>query len=202
MIARRSTEALRNQNNSMRKAPAKHLLLFITAVTAVLISTGCKKVAVPSVAQLDLDQAKQILTSAGLKVGNITGTQGPGTYVLTQSINPGVQVKADTAVDLTVEAPVQVPDLTKNKITDAVSTLQISGLGVAFIKQPTLKLFGGAKVIAQTPLPTTLVHRGTVVTITVSSPPDLGALVGLVTKEPAYANLNPEYRNILDQFLK
>jgi len=101
-----------------------------------------------------------------------------------------------------VEAPVAVPDLVKSKLTDAVSVLQASGLSVAFIKQPTLKLFGGGKVVLQTPDPNTLVRRGSVVTLTVAAPPDLGALVGLVTKEPAYEKLNPEYRQILDQFLK
>jgi len=176
--------------------------VLLVAVTAGLVSTGCKKVAVPNVVDQDFDQAKQTLAAAKLKLGNINGIQGPGSYVLTQTPPAGQQVSANTPVDLTVAAPVPVPDLTNNKLTDAVSILQGTGLPVAFIRQPTLKLFGGAKVLAQTPVPATLVRRGTVVTITVASPPDLGALVGLVTKEPAYANLNPEYRQVLDQFLK
>jgi len=38
--------------------------------------------------------------------------------------------------------------------------------------------------------------------LTVTAPPDVGVLLGLVTKEPAYQKLNPEYRNVLDAFLK
>ena len=195
------TAGPRNRFRAMRKTAARYLWLFITAVT-VLVSTGCKKVAVPSVVQLDLEQAKQAIAAGSLKLGNISGTQGPGSYVVSQTPIAGQQVAANTPVDLTVEAPVPVPDLTKSKLTDAVSVLQISGLTVAFIKQPSLKLFGGPKVTAQTPDPNTLVRRGSVVTLTVSSPPDLGVLVGLVTKEPAYEKLNPEYRQVLDQFLK
>ncbi len=191
----------RNHYRAMRKTPAKYLLLFIAAAT-MFVSTGCKKVAVPNLVQQDLEQAKQAITSGSLKLGTIMGTQGPGSYVVSQTPIAGQQVAANTPVDLTVEAPVPVPDLTKSKLTDAVSVLQISGLTVAFIKQPSLKLFGGPKVTAQTPDPNTLVRRGSIVTLTVSSPPDLGVLVGLVTKEPAYEKLNPEYRQVLDQFLK
>jgi beta-lactam-binding protein with PASTA domain len=191
----------RNHNRSVRMTSVKGLLLLVAAA-AGLASTGCKKVAVPNVVQLDLEQAKQTITTAGLKPGNITGTQSTGSYVTAQTPPPGQQVKPNTTIDLTVEAPIAVPDLVKSKLTDAVSVLQGAGLSVAFIKQPTLKLFGGGKVVLQTPDPNTLVRRGTVVTLTVASPPDLGALVGLVTKEPAYEKLNPEYRQVLDQFLK
>jgi len=47
-----------------------------------------------------------------------------------------------------------------------------------------------------------VVHRGTTVTLNVSTPPDLGVLVGMVTKDPAYNKLNPEYRQYIDAFLK
>jgi len=194
-------QTFESRNPKRLVRPARGLLLMM-AVTVVFASTGCKKVAVPYVVTMDLEQAKQTLAAANLKLGNVTGPQMTGSFVLTQSIPSGQQVKANTVIDLTIDAPVPVPDLTNNKLTDAVSALQIAGLQVVFIKQPTLKLFGGAKVLSQSPLPATLVHRGTPVMVTVSSPPDLGALVGLVTKEPAYANLNPEYRQVLDQFLK
>jgi len=46
------------------------------------------------------------------------------------------------------------------------------------------------------------VRRGQVITLTVAIPPDLGELVGVVTNEPAYSKLNPEYRQYLDAFLK
>lgn len=181
---------------------AKHLGLLIVMLVAGLATSGCKKAVVPNVVQQDLDQAKQTLANAQLKPGNITGTQGAGSYVVTQSVPAGQPVATNSAVDLTVEAPLQVPDLTNNKVTDAVTTLQIMGFQVAFIKQPTLKLFGGSKVTAQSPVAATIVHRGSLVTLTVATPPDLSALGGLVTKEPAYAKLDPQYRQVLDEFLK
>ena len=180
---------------------AKPLSLVIV-IAVGLASTGCKKVVVPNVAQQDLDQAKQTLTAAQLKPGTITGAQVPGAYVVDQTPGAGQQVSGNTAINLTVEAPVAVPDLTKNKVTDAVSALQLAGLQVTFIKQPTLKLFGGANVVAQSPPPNTSVHRNSIVTITVAAPPDWGSLATLVTKEPAYNKLDPQYRQVLDSFLK
>lgn len=177
--------------------------LFVLAMMAGLCAGGCKKsVLVPNVVQQDLEQAKQTLASAQLIPGKVTGGQGPGAYVLTQSPAPNAQVAANSPVDMTVELPVAVPDLTKSNVTDAVNTLQGMGLRVAFLKEPTRRLFGGPKVTAQSPVATSLVRRDSVVTITVSAPPDLTALVGAVTKEPAYQNLKPEYRQVLDSFLK
>jgi beta-lactam-binding protein with PASTA domain len=177
--------------------------LLLAVVLAGLCANGCKKpVAVPNVAQQDLEQAKQTLTAAHLKPGNISGSQGAGAYVVTQSPGPNEQVKPDSPVDLTVELPVALPDMVKQNVTDAVSTLQSMGLKVMFVKDPARKLFGGPKVTAQSPAAATLVHRDALVTLTVQAPPDLTALVGLVTKEPAYEKLKPEYRNVLDAFLK
>ena len=182
----------------VRRTVPKYLSLLIIALTI----SGCKKdVVVPPLAQLDLEQAKQALAAAGLKPGNINGTAGPGAYVTAQGLEAGKQVPRDSQVDLTVEIPQPLPDLTKMKVTDAVSMLQDMGMKVGFVKQPSLKLFGGSKVTAQSPAPTTPARRGQMVMITVAMPPDLGAFLGLVTKEPAYTKLNPEYKGILDQFL-
>jgi len=70
------------------------------------------------------------------------------------------------------------------------------------VKQPSSNIFGRAKVVQQNPPATSVVRHDSAVMLTVSSPPDLGKLIGMVTKEPAYQKLNPEYRNILDGFLK
>lgn len=182
----------------VRHAAPKFLSLLIVA----LAISGCQKpVTVPPLAQQDLEQAKQALTAAGLKPGNIIGTPGTGAYVTAQSIDAGKQVPRDTPVDLTVAVPVALPDLTKIKLTDAVSTLQDMGMKVNFVKKPSLQLFRGSRVTDQSPVATTPVRAGTMVTLTVATPPDLGAFLGLVTKEPAYQKLNPEYKGILDQFL-
>jgi beta-lactam-binding protein with PASTA domain len=191
-----------HDGSSFRAKRPKYLLLLSVAIAALAFIGCSKKVVVPNVLQQDLEQAKQTLASMKLKPGNINGPQAPGSYVVSQSPGSGLQVSANTQVDLTVESPVAVPNLTNNKVTDAISSLQANGLMVAFIKQPALNLFGGSKVLAQTPAVATMVHRGTVVTVTVAMPPDLGKLVGLVTKEPAYEKLDPQYRQVLDEFLK
>jgi beta-lactam-binding protein with PASTA domain len=182
----------------VRRTVPKYLSLLIMA----LVISGCQKsVSVPTVVTLDVEQAKQALAAKGLKPGNIIGPSGVGAYVTAQSLEGGKQVPRDTQVDLTVEMPQPLPDLTKMKVTDAVSMLQDMGMKVGFVKQSSLRLFSGSKVTAQSPLPTTPARRGQMVMITVAMPPDLGAFLGLVTKEPAYQKLNPEYKGILDQFL-
>jgi serine/threonine-protein kinase len=182
-------------------------LLLAGLLAGALACAGCtKKIAVPNVVQQDVEQAKQTLAAAQLKPGNITGAPGntpPGSYVVSQTPPAGTQVPADSPVDLQIEAPITLADLTKSKVTDAVNTLQELGLKVMFLKQPTLNfLRRESKVVAQSPNANTQVRRGQVITLTVAIPPDLGALVGVVTNEPAYSKLNPEYRQYLDAFLK
>jgi hypothetical protein len=53
----------------------------------------------------------------------------------------------------------------------------------------------------QDPAPSSLVHDGAMVTLTMSAPPDIEALLGLVAQEPAYQSLKPEYKKVLDAFL-
>jgi beta-lactam-binding protein with PASTA domain len=179
------------------------LAALLTGVIGLALAcTGCSKAIVPELAGQDVEQAKQMLAAAKLKPGNITGGSAAGSYVLNQNPRSGEKVAPNTPVDLQVEEPSTVPDMTNNKITDAVNTLQQLGLKVAFVKEPTSKLFGGSKVVRQSPAANTVVHRGTMVTLNVSTPPDLGVLVGLVTKDPVYNKLNPEYRQYLDAFLK
>jgi len=184
--------------------PVKLKSVLALSVALAGILTGCtKKVIVPSVVQQDLDQAKTTLAAVPLKPGNITGTQGQGAYVVSQTPSAGQQVAANSAVDLVVETPIAVPNLTNSNIADAVNTLQGIGLKVALVKQSTTKsLFKGSKVVQQDPPANSLVHHDAVVTLTVTMPPpEFGMLLGLVSKDPSYGKLNPEYRQILDQFL-
>jgi beta-lactam-binding protein with PASTA domain len=182
-----------------------HVFVLLLAIAG---ATGCaKKIAVPNLAQQDLEQAKAMLTAQKLKAGNIMGAPGavpPGTYVVTQNPPPGQMVPANTPIDLIVEVPISVPDFANSTISDAVNTLQSLGLKVMLVKQPTsgLKFMSKPKVVQQYPLANSAVRKDTTVTLTVTAPPDVGVLLGMVTKEPAYQNLNPEYRNVLDQFLK
>jgi beta-lactam-binding protein with PASTA domain len=183
--------------------PRRPRLLVAVALSLAIGTCACtKKVTVPNVVQQDVEQAKQMLASAQLKPGSITSAQGtvpPGSYVLLQTPQAGQQVPANSDVDLVAEAPATVPDLTKSSVTDAMNTLQGLGLKAAFVKQSSLNVFGGAKVVAQTPTGGTVVRRGSMVTLTVTTTPDLDAAFGLVSKEPAYSQLNAEYRKVLDE---
>jgi len=182
-----------------------HALLFLTVVALAVSSTSCaKKVAVPDVTQQDLDQATKTLVGLQLKVGTVSGIPSgstTGAYVLTQNPAAGQQVTANSVVDLVAALPILVPDLSKSKVTDAVNILQGLGLKVSLVKQPTANIFSRGGIKQQTPAPNTPLRPDAVVTLIVEAPPDLGALVGMATQEPAYEKLNPEYRKILDQFL-
>jgi beta-lactam-binding protein with PASTA domain len=180
-------------------------LCCMAALLIAVGSTGCaKKVAVPDVTQQDLDQAEKALTGLQLKVGAVSGVSSsnvPGAYVVSQSPAAGQQVPANSSIDLVAAAPILVPDLSKSKVTDAVNLLQGLSLKVSLVKLPTANIFSRGSIKQQDPAPNTPVRPQAVVTLTVEAPPDLGVLMGLFTKEPAYEKLNPQYRQVLDQFL-
>jgi len=188
--------------NSFLGPRAMRVLVFFAMVAGAIGCVGCgKKVMVPDVVHQDLDQAQRTLAAVPLKPGTISGTPGTGAYVVSQSPAAGQQVTADSKIDLLVELPVSVPTLTGSNITDAVSMLQGLGLRVGFVKKPTINPFGKTKVELQDPAPNSVVHRNALVTLTVSAPPDIEALLSLAAKEPAYQNLKPEYKTVLDAFL-
>ena len=87
------------------------------------------------------------------------------------------------------------------EVTDAVSTLQQAGLKVAFVSKSTVNPFAKPKVEQQTPAANSPVPPNSIVTLVVTTPPDVGGLLGLVAKEPAYQKLKPEYKNVLDAFM-
>jgi beta-lactam-binding protein with PASTA domain len=172
-----------------------------------MFGIGCKKeakVVIPDVSHQEFAQAQQMLSAVPLKVGNITGVTGtppPGTYVVSTSPAAGQAVAANSAIDLVVQVPVIVPAVTGVALTDAVSALQQVGLKVAFISKPTVNPFATSKVDQQTPAAQSPVQASSTVTLVVSTPPDIGGLISLVSKQPAYQNLKPEYKNVLDAFI-
>lgn len=186
----------------LRRTWSQGVAFAFVLIAGIWIAAGCaKKVMVPDVRNQDLDQAQKTLAAMRLKV-SINGPQVAGAYVTEQSLTPGQQVDANSAVALTVEQPSTVPPLVGGNITDAVSALQGLGLRVAFLSKHTLNPFTKSKVEAQDPPPGTLVHRDTMVRLTVISPGgDAEALLNAVTNEPGYKNLNPKYKSFLNLFL-
>ena len=181
----------------------------ILAVTMAVAGFACsKKVAVPDLLNQDIQQATKTLQSLNLKVGNVTGVSGtvsPGAYVVSQNPKSGEQVAANSSVELVVQAPVVVPDLTDAGVTDAVNTLQALGLKVNLVKQSTLTAAGllrTPKVIRQDPSAHTPVRANSLVTLTIESPPKLAGLLDRVIQDPSFEKLNPEYRDVVVEFLK
>jgi hypothetical protein len=188
----------------LRSSLPRFALLLVVAAGAIGASSCAKKeppIAVPDVSQQDLDQAQKTLAASKLKAGAISGGSGTGAYVVSQSPTAGQQVSANSAVDLVLALPVTVPLLTGSDLTDAVSSLQGLGLKVGFVRKASMNPFAKAKVEQQDPAANSVVHANSVVTLTVSTPPDVGGLLGVVAKEPAYQNLKPQYKKVLDAFL-
>ena len=183
-----------------------HAFAALAIAATVLSTVGCaKKVSVPNLIQMDVDQAKAMLTAVPLKPGTVSSAQGavvPGAYVVSQTPTAGQQVAANSTVDLTVELPVPVPNLVNSNLTDAINMLQGVGLKVMLVKKPSANIFGKTKIVQQDPPANSPVRHDATVMLTVTTPPDLSVLLGMVASDPAYQKLNPEYRSVLDGFLK
>jgi hypothetical protein len=82
-----------------------------------------------------------------------------------------------------------------------VNALQGLGLQISFLSHHTMNPFAKSKVEVQDPKAGALVHHGTLVRLTVTGPADAEALLSVVTKEPAYQNLDPKYKAFLNLFL-
>ena len=187
--------------SSPPRTPGMLLLLLLIAMTL----TACtKKVAVPNLSQMDVDQARAALLAQKLKLSipGSPGTVPTGAYVVGQNPPFGQQVSENSTVNLTVEFPITVPEVVNSNLPDAINTLQGLGLKVTLVKQPSKNLFGQPKIAQQFPPANTLLRHDGTVTLIVNAPPNLGTLLSRVTQQPAYANLKPEYRTILDGFLK
>lgn len=204
-VLSRST-AKRAYSGFTGKQRAIRQVCVLALIAAVMAGSACtKKVSVPSVVQMDVDQAKNLLAAVPLKTGTVSSAQGsviPGAYVISQIPPAGQQVPINTIVNLTVKLPIAVPNLVNSNLTDAVNTLQTIGLKVMLMKQPTMNIFGKTKVVQQNPPANTMVRDDAAVMLTVTAPPDLSAVLGAVSKDPVYQKLNPEYRDVLNTFLK
>jgi len=182
-----------------------HTWLLLLALAAAFLA-GCKaNVTVPDVKQSTLDQGRQTITAAGLTVGNVVSGGGavlPAAKILAQSPAAGAGAAKGAAVDLTVDSPVQMPNLVGSGATDSLITLQNTGLKAALKKQSTIDVFRAGKVLAQDVTPQTQVVRDTVVTLTVATPPDVSALAPIIKQQPAYQRLSANQRSLIDTLLQ
>ena len=89
------------------------------STVTLTISKGKEKkdVEVPPVVGLTLEDAKNLITSTGLKVGTVTEKNDSSVakgYISYQSINAGTKVKEETTVDLTVSKGAESKNYTVN----------------------------------------------------------------------------------------
>jgi serine/threonine-protein kinase len=105
-----------------------------TAVELVR-SAGPAPVAVPDVSQFDLDDARRVVTAAGLKVGEVDSVPSqvePGVVVASRP-GAGVGRPPGTSIDLVVSrgpATIRVPNVVGLPATEARERLEDAGLAV------------------------------------------------------------------------
>jgi serine/threonine-protein kinase len=139
----------------------------------IAVSRGIRRVEVPDLVGLPVDEAKDALRDAGLRPGEETVEQStefePG-EVIRQSIAAGTEVDARTRVDLVVASEtVTVPQVVGLSQEDAEAQIEAAGLEVSVNTEPNDAEAG--TVVAQDPAGGTEVERGDTVSILVSEGP-------------------------------
>jgi serine/threonine-protein kinase len=140
----------------------------------IFVSSGAKQTEVPDLVGLTLDEAKDALKAAHLKVGSITEQDAPDaedSEVLDQFPPAGDEVDQGTPIRLVVAAGATVPDVVGMSQDEATSTLQDAGYEVSVTTEPSNDVDEGL-VIAQDPGAGAEYESGQTVTILVSEGPE------------------------------
>jgi eukaryotic-like serine/threonine-protein kinase len=137
----------------------------------LVVFSGPERIAVPQVTDLDVEEARNRLESAGFQVATKPqedDNSDPGT-VLAQSPGPDVRATKGSTVTLTVAKQpeqVDVPDVTGLDESDATDQLSGAGFRVRLERQPVDSPDDDGIVLDQSPGPGNA-DRGSRVTITV-----------------------------------
>lgn len=153
------------------QSPVAETVLPQGAIVRLGVSGGAPLVSVPSVTDLDIGLARQVIEAAGLRVDRIDTARtdaGLGT-VLGTSPQAGTSAHPGDTVRVTISsgpASVPVPDLAGLTVAAARERLASVGLRVGVLDQ---RLEGKAgTILAQRPAPGELVTRESGVDLTVS----------------------------------
>ncbi|HEX3803828.1 MAG TPA: Stk1 family PASTA domain-containing Ser/Thr kinase [Solirubrobacteraceae bacterium] len=174
------------QGDATRTDPAGGASLAQGASVILYVSSG---LAVPDVVGDNIGDAQNALSQFRLTITKqTTTTADPGT-VLSQSPNSGQPVPANGTVTLTVaEAPttVKVPRVVGETPSAAAATLNSLGLNVNQVQTTVHNLGNVGLVLKQFPTSTSVVKKGTSVTITVgqAASTSSGGSSGGVTSNP------------------
>jgi serine/threonine-protein kinase len=143
------------------------------STVTLTVSRGPEQVDVPDVTGESEENARSTLEGAGLRVGEVTEEESgeePGT-VIEQSPAAGEQVDRDSAVDLTVAAPVAIPDVVDLTEEEAQAELEDAGFEVRVQEQEVTDPAQDGVVIEQTPPADEERRQGSRVTIVVGRLP-------------------------------
>ena len=158
------------------------------AEVQLYVSKGVDMKNVPDVSGKSQDDAKKVLTQAGLALGAITDAYSedvPQGQVISQSVPSGTSVPHDTAVDVVLSKgrePLTVPSL-GGMSADAAKTA-IEGLGlVATPTEAFSDTVAEGQVISQQTNEGTILHRGDTVAYTVSKGPEKVAVPDVVGRQ-------------------
>lgn len=137
-------------------------------------SKGPSTIAIPDVANKTLDQARQALRDAGLRVGQIRREADPNVAKGTvEGTDPpaGSRQRVTQPVTLVVSTGITVPDVRNQNVNDAGTNLGNIGLTMSRVDRYSAK--PADTVIAQHPRPGSGANRGDVVQVVVSKGPRL-----------------------------
>jgi PASTA domain/PKD domain len=129
-------------------------------------------VIVPDLLHGEIGSARALLAEAGLQLGDSAVEEGdaPPNSVISQSPQAGTTVERGSSVNVVVAQPVpavEVPNLVNREEAEAVSLLTQAGLQMGAIREQQDPATSGT-VLAQSPQPRDLVHKGTAVDVVVS----------------------------------
>ena len=149
--------------------PLPNSILTPGGEVAVIVSTGPSQAPVPNVVGKPMDEAKKLLTDAGLKIGNITesDTGDPGTVVATTP-EAGATVEPESAVDISVAKGITVPKVVGLYYGRGKKKIKEAGLEVGKLKWRYSDDFDINVILKQEPEEGTIVAGGTEVILTVN----------------------------------
>jgi beta-lactam-binding protein with PASTA domain len=159
---------------------------------------------VPDLVGRSLGEARDELSSIGLRVGSIRKVAGrPDGTVLRQSRPAGQRVRLGTVVDLEVAAEVSVPNVTGMSQIEAMAALGFVGLNVGETSEEEDTGGRPGRVARQYPPPGTRVPPGTPVSLVIAArrpppqpPPDDRGDWGERHERPEHVCTVPDIRSV------
>lgn len=145
---------------------------------AITVSKGPQTVKVPDVDGYELAKARARLKTEGLKPGMVTrefSEDVPKGFVISTDPAGGTTLRAGSAIALTVSkgAPVDVPDVTGEDLSDARSDLEEAGLKVKIAPARVNSEYDAGQVARQSPEPDSQAAEGDTITLTLSKGPEM-----------------------------